>query len=603
MPTSPTDGFLTRPLLRQLAGDETYAAGGRDVADGRVRQVQFGADRVTARVAASRVHRVKIWRARGELHFSCSCPAGRENTFCQHCVAVGLTWVISAGSTPAEGQTDATHPGAEKGAQARAKLQRHLRTMERDRLVSLLLEATDYDDILRRRLQLEIIGVAGQGRPGPAKEPRPDFAAYRQILHDAIDAPDYVDYDGMPDYVQGVTEAIQPLGELLRNGHAAMVAELAELALVGLDRASEMIDASDGSLNTVYDDLQLYHLQACRAARIDPETLAERLLQFELEGGLGVFNNAAKTYAEVLGPVGLAAWRKLLHREWSNLPALSPAPVGQQPAPIDHRRFQIQALMENLAAAEGDLETLTAVKQRDLSSPHDFLSLAERHLASGRTDEAVSWAERGLRAFPDPHDHAGLQDFLVTAYQQAGRHDAAAALIWEQFARSQTLERYLSLKTHASQTREGWRVWRERALDLTRAALKSQTALFRARGWPDVPDHSILVEFLLADESVEAAWQEAQAGECRPELWLQIAERREHSHPADSLRIYQTRLGPIIAQGGPQAYKEAIGLLNKISALLEEMGRAAEADVYRAEVRATHRQKRSFVKLLDASGH
>ncbi len=108
----------------------------------------------------------------------------------------------------------------------------------------------------------------------------------------------------MPDYVQGVTEAIQPLGELLRNGHAAAVVELAEFALVGLDRASEMIDGSDGSLNPVYDDLQLYHLQACRAARPDPETLAERLLQYELEGGLGVFNNAAKAYAEVLGPRG-----------------------------------------------------------------------------------------------------------------------------------------------------------------------------------------------------------------------------------------------------------------------------------------------------------
>ena len=62
--------------------------------------------------------------------------------------------------------------------------------------------------------------------------------------------------------------------------------------------------------------------------------------------------------------------------------AFSPAPPGTaspQPAPIDHRRFQIQALMENLASTEGDLETLTAVKQSDLSSPHDFLSLAEWH--------------------------------------------------------------------------------------------------------------------------------------------------------------------------------------------------------------------------------
>ena len=45
-----------------------------------------------------------------------------------------------------------------------------------------------------------------------------------------------------------------------------------------LDRASEMIDAGDGSLNAIYDDLQQYHLEACRAARPEPEALAARLL-------------------------------------------------------------------------------------------------------------------------------------------------------------------------------------------------------------------------------------------------------------------------------------------------------------------------------------
>lgn len=603
MPNSPNDGFLSRPLLRQLAGEEVYAVGEQYVSGGRVRQVQFGPDRVTARVAGASVYRVKIWRGRGELQFSCSCPAGKEHTFCKHCVAVGLTWVHSAERASAEGPAaDASpDPSTEKDSRARAKLQRHLRTLDRDRLVGLLLEATDYDDILRRRLLMETMGVVGT----QAGQPPPDFAAYRQLLHDAIAAPDYVDYDAMPDYVHGVAEAIQPLGELLRAGHAAAVVDLVELALVELDRASEMIDASDGSLNAVYDDLQLYHLQACRAARLDPEPLAERLLHYELEGGLGVFNNAAKTYAEVLGPMGLAAWRKLLIRAWSALPTLSPPSNDRAaaPPPIDHRRFQIQALMENLAATEGDLETWTAVKQRDLSSPHDFLSLAEWHQAAGHPDEAANWAERGRQAFPDPSDSAGLRGFLLGVFHQAGRHDAAAALVWEAFAQAQTLESYRQLKTYASETAEGWPAWRERALQLTRERLAARRQLARLHSWPEAPDHSLPVEFLLADELDEDAWAEAKAGGCRPELWLQLAARRERTHPADALQIYQARLGPIIAQGGPRAYKEAIELLTKISTLLEDLGRAAEADLFRAEVRATHRQKRNFVKLLDASGH
>ena len=60
-----------------------------------------------------------------------------------------------------------------------------------------------------------------------------------------------------------------------------------------------MLDGGDGALNTVYDDLQNLHLEACRVAKPDPEELAARLLDYELEGGLGIFNNAPVAYAEV----------------------------------------------------------------------------------------------------------------------------------------------------------------------------------------------------------------------------------------------------------------------------------------------------------------
>ena len=590
MPTPPTDGFLNRPLLRQLAGDAAYAAGEAYLGEGRVRQPQFAADRVTARVAGTRVYRAKIWRTRGELQYSCSCAQGKERVFCKHGVAVGLAWVQAAERAGAE---PAAEPATEKSAGSREKVRRHLQGLDRERLVSLLLEATDYDDILRRRLWMEAIGVAG--RQGDGR--KPDLAAYRQILHEAIDAPDYVDYDAMPDYVHGVAEAIQPLGELLRAGHAASVVEMVESALVQLDQASEMIDVSDGSLNAVYDDLQAWHLEACRAARLDPETLAARLLHFELEGGLGVFNNAAKTYADILGPTGLAAWRKLLVREWSSLS--TPATPH---ASIDYRRFQIQALMETLATADGDLATLASVKRQDLASPHDFRALAEWHLSAGRVEEAAAWAERGRRAFPTAEDHAGLRDFLVAAYGRLGRHEEAVALAWEQFGASRTLESFRQLKLSAQVTPGGWPSWRERALALTREHLARQQTLYRDRGWPDAPDHTLPVEFFLADGSAEEAWSEAQAGGCRPDLWLRLADGRATTHPAEALDVYQRQLGPIIAQGNARAYKEAIGLLTKISALLDDLGRAEEYDLLCAEVRATHRQKRTFVRLLDASG-
>lgn len=86
-------------------------------------------------------------------------------------------------------------------------------------------------------------------------------------------------------------------------------------------------------------------------------------------------------------------------------------------------------------------------------------------------------------------------------------------------------------------------------------------------------------------------------------MWLQLAERREAAHPADALRVYQERLAPTIARGGQHAYQEAIALLTRIQAMFERLGRKDEFGPYRAEIRAAHRQKRNFLRLLDASGH
>ena len=598
MSADPADHLLDRPLLLRLAGEKSFARGEEYHKEDRVRQIQAGSDRVSARVEGGQAYRVRLWQARGELQWSCTCPLGREAVFCKHAVAVGLAWLET---TAAPGHSPRALRQEED--QRRARIEGHLRGVPPERLIALLLEATDYDDILRRRLLLESIGVirAEPGRRRAKGIPAPDFAAYRQILREAIRAEEYVDYDALPDYAQGVEEAVHPLGELLHMGHAPAVVELAEFALVELDKAIEMIDGGDGSLNRVYDSLQAFHLEACRLGRPDPEALAARLLAYELEGGLGVFNNAVKAYAEILGPRGLTVWRQLLAVRWSQVTG-TPAEKRSTKAAraIDHQRYQLQALMENLAEAEGDVDALIAVKQRDLSSPHDFLSLAEVCRTAGRHEEALSWARRGWQAFPGPLDAAGLREFLVAELHGLGRDEEALAVTWEDFARSVNLDTFRRLRAQARHVPKAWPTYRERALTHLRAYVKRRRQETKKHGWFAPLDGSAVVNLLLDDGAADEAWAEAEAHGCTAGLWLQLAAHREKSHPEDALRVYRSRVEPTIAQGGQTAYKEAVGLLKKMRALLRRLGRAAEFAAYRDEVRGTHARKRSLLKLLDA---
>lgn len=607
MPSPSSENFLDRSLLQQLAGPKAFARGESYFAENRVRQLQASMDRATAKVSGSRTYRVKLWQQRGQLHHACTCAAGREEAFCKHCAAVGLAWLAALQDHASDGGTQHHGTGqpqprpadAEAGI-SREQLRDYLRGLDKDRLVSLTLEATDYDDILHRRILLELIGVAPAGggkrkdanpAPAPARTP-PDLELYKHLLHEAIECADYVDSNAMGDYAQGVEEAIQPLGDLLKNGHAAAVVELAEFALLELDRSSEMIDTGDGALNAIYDDLQQYHLEACRVAKPDPEALAARLLTYELEGGLGVFNNAINTYAEALGPMGVAAWRRLLIQEWSRLPVVGAGTGGghameEAQSSIDYRRFQLNALMERVARSAGDTDALIAVKQRDLTSAHDFLALADLHLSAGRPEEAVQWAERGVAAFPGAAAGSGLNDLLVSIYARLGRHEEALQLLWKEFAQRKNLDEFHQLKEYFSRQRaEDWPEWRRRAVDLLHAAAPAG-------------DRSLLVEVLLEEGLDEEAWNEAKTGGCRPDLLLDVAGRRERTHPAEALRVYQDQLGPIIARGDQHAYKEAISLLTRIGDLLDRLGRGDDFGTYRAEVRAANRQKRSFLKLLD----
>ena len=593
------DGLLNVALMRRLAGEQFYARGEECFADGRVRGLHASPERATGRVEGSRAYRVKLWRSRGEFQFSCTCVAGQDRAFCQHCVAVGLAWLAAPGATAAEAvATEPARPGrTPEEKAARENIAAHLQTIPRERLCDLLLEATDYDDILRRRLLLEAAGVS---RPERSRRPRsaPDLDTYRRLLREAIATADYVDYDAMPDYAQGVQEAIAPLAELLRLGHAAAVMELAEHALVELDKVSDLLDGSDGSLNAVYDDLQRDHLAACRAAQPPVEPLAARLLEYEIDGGLGVFNNALKTYADVLGPEGTRHWRRRLTEEWERLP-IAPAGPG---AALDHRRFQLRALMERLAASEGDAQALLDIRERDLSSAHDYLSLAQLLAAHGRDELAISRAEEGLDRFATAGDDtAGLRDFLIAACERAGRHARARDLIWEEFSRTGDPTDYRRLRAHLLHHEPAaWPAWRERALGRLRERLAREKAAANHQVRFHLPDGSVLVEILLEECRDEDAWSEALARGCRADLWLGLAARREEAHPADALDVYQARLAPTIATGGANAYREAVDLLGRIRALYERLGRSGDFTAYRDELRAVHRQRRGFIKLLDA---
>lgn len=557
--------MFTVTALQEWAGDKTFQRGESYFREGRVRSFQQQGRQVSARVTGKRPYKVKLWaQPGGSLEYSCECATGREGRLCVHCVAVALAWLDGGRVAPAPDP-----------------VREHLESLSRERLLELLVEATDYDSILRRRLLLE--RELGRPRKGP------DAAEWKRLLKEAIVTKDYIDFDGLPDYAQGIEEVLAPLGALLEQPQppAALVVELCEYALERMDEVSDLADFGDPALSELWHQLQTWHH---RAARLDTSgnraELAARLLEHELQSTLGAFRDAAVNYAEVLGPVGLRAYAAALTQAWERVPPLGPT---DRPVPVTQARVQITALMERIASRAGNWPAQLAVRLRDLSTPHDYVGIAEGWRRQGRVRDAVTWAEKGWEAFRGrPGQAEILRELLAELYLEVGRGQEAAAIAWERFAAQpnrRTYDLWLEQSTRAGEASEASR---ERAL----AHLRTRPAAAGA-------DASLLVELLLQLERDEEAWQAAQEHGCAAQDWLRLADRRESRHPNEALAIYRRAAEACLEAGSSASYREAAEHLAKVRRLMERLGHADEFEEYRADLRRRNQHRRLFVRLLD----
>lgn len=529
-------------------------------------------------------------------------------------------------------------------------MRQHLLGLEKEALADLLLGAAESDDALSRRLYLSVglnspsLGAGSKGKTkrgggGGHAKTGPDLTALRHFLrttlafdrdeHGGSDYDDgywYDESEAEAAYVERGQEVFPVLEGLLTDGHADAVVGLAEFAV------KEIFDARQEGENVALEAPELVerlrdlHHRACRAADPAPEprALAGRLLELTLDDP-EAFADAGTRYADVLGAAGPAALRQETDACWHALPsARTTAPRGGgsgRKSPSDdfmadyarqRERAALKTVLEFLARAQGDTDALVALKRRDLSRATAYLDLAQTLFNAGRADDALAAAAEGNRAFPypDPRDPARggqgmtvyslnaasdptLQGFLAAQYHARGRHDDALALIWPRFTWAANRHAHGELRRHAERA-DAWPAWREKALAHLRATLPKGKASIARR------DRSPLVEILLSEEKdPDAAWQEARIGDCTQELWLRLAKAREADHPEDALEVYRRDLEKTIQQTNRDAYATAVGWLTRISILLRRLGRAAEFDALRADLRVRHGKKRNFVKLLD----
>ncbi|MEV5785446.1 SWIM zinc finger domain-containing protein [Streptomyces sp. NPDC048448] len=548
--------------LRTVAGPRSFERGRAYLA--AVTAVEVGDGWITATVQGTDAYQVELTLDEPDgLAGECACPYGMEGNFCKHLVALGLAVLAEPEAVP------------RKRGQARTRAQEldaWLGALPKNVLLALVREQVAQDRKLARRLELRAASASG------------DLVEVRARIRELLDtAPfaryGYVEYTDARAYGEQASQAASAIAALTAAGRPADAISLSREAMRLLSEAQETIDDSDGHLGRIGAALAEAHHDACRAASPDSDETARWLVGHLLSDLDDLTGIGPLDYEEVLGAQGM-------HR------------VGELAAAAWRRNRTGRAekyLMERLARAEGDVDGWVAVHAADLApdgSTH--LTVARELDTAGRPEEALRWAERGIaETHEDVTPDVALIDYLCDRYTRADRLLDAVALRRVQFATSRSLVTYQQLRT-AAQATGCWQAEREGALVLLRA-----DAGQRQPSWYGGP---VLVDALLDDGDIDAAWQAAAETRAHDRQWRALADQARSVRSADALEVYLRLIEPLMNQTGNAVYERLAGLLLSVRDCHHHLGTEDEFTAYLAALRADQKRKRNLMRLLDQNG-
>ena len=593
------DEVLDEHMIGELAGLRSFQRGVGYLNDRRVESAAASDKGVRATVRGTMPYDVELWLDADTLNWSCSCPAAEDGSFCKHCVAVALS-LLRTGERP-EGASEPTRP-SQRSPSADPDvllLEGFVHRLDVERLAEIVLQQAADDWRLRERLLLEARSEQGIG---------PDLDEWRQRIKGVFGARRHVSYHEAPEWAAIVDDMIDAMVDLCDAGHGPAAAQLAEYAHRRADTAMGRVDDSDGWLTVISDRLADLHLQACEQSTSDPVKLAKRLAKLEMTSELDGFHRSAATYAEVLGPSGLTAFRRAIEPQWRQI----------DPKDDDWSSdvSRLREAMIGWALAMDDPDALIEAHRRDRIHPTDMGEIAAAFERAGRDDEAVEWARRGLSGMRHGSWHAGnTRDFLARKLRERGETEAAVDLYWKTFEASPSLSNFRRLKQE--DTGVDW-LSRGRKHLLTLLDPSGDNTLL-ASGAPadgSVPENVmsdgaaaapaaaavILTEILLFEGHAQQAWDTAVHLGTSSQMWMTLAREREQRSPRDSITVYASAALAIIDRKKANQYKSAVDLMSRIQRLAADADEPELFDSLLQRVRTEHRAKRRLKELLDRAG-
>src|SRR5215218_2689043 len=400
--------------------------------------------------------------------------------------------------------------------------------------------------------QVRLIAARGAG----------DLAQLRAEVDRGMRTRRFLDYGESAGWAHAAQPLVAELDNAVDAAPSRSLVELLQRAVGHVVKVIMHADDSDGLIGDLARELLALHARACDAGVADPLDLAAWMVRFGFDEQ-DFFEVDPVRYASALGETGLAAYRDA----------------------VDARRggdsFVVRYARERLAMLDRDIDALVKLLGGDLTTPYQFIRVAEAMRELGLDDETLAWAKRGI-AHTSGWQVSQLYDLACDV--QRAQPVEVLALRRAQHERMPSSSTYRALRA-AAEAIDAWPLEQEAARGTLRRA--------DARGFVDA---------LLGDDEVELAWTAAAAAPddaLGSDLWLRLAERRERDRPAEALAVYQRIADEVLERADRRAYHSAARILQRARAAAQAAGELDAFAEYLTDLRERYRRRPTLIAILD----
>ena len=236
-----------------------------------------------------------------------------------------------------------------------------------DELREVVSAAVDRHGDVER--QVRLIAARGAG----------DLAQLRAEVDRGLRTRRFLDYRESAGWALAARPIVAELEKAVEASPSRALVELLQRAVGHVVKVIMHADDSDGLIGDLARDLLALHARACDAGVADPVELAAWMVRFGFDDQ-DFFEVDPVRYASALGEDGLAAYRDAVA------------------ARRDGDSFAVRYARERLAILDRDVDALVKLLGGDLTSPYQFIRVAEAMGELGLDDEVLAWATTRHRA-------------------------------------------------------------------------------------------------------------------------------------------------------------------------------------------------------------